>query len=63
MTTKTLAGLVVTEQVFESALATWPTRPATGYDDRSWAAACANHVLLVAREHGAEPKVAELQSA
>lgn len=27
------------------AYAHWPRRPPTGYDDRSWGAACANHLL------------------
>lgn len=51
-----LCGMLVSEAVRERAIKTWPSRPATGYDDRSWAAATANHVLLVAREFGEEPQ-------
>lgn len=53
---KKLCGMLVGEAVYEAALASWPKRPATGYDDGSWGAACANHVLLLAREMGEEPK-------
>lgn len=51
-----LCGLLVSKAVADEAIATWPRRPATGFDDRSWSAACANHVLGIAREHGEEPK-------
>lgn len=60
ITKKELAGLLVSEETFDAALADWPRRPPTGFDDLSWGAACANHVLLVARERGEEPEVAEL---
>ena len=50
-----LAGLRVTEEIRTEALKNWPRRTPTGYDDRTFSAACANHVLLVAREHGWEP--------
>ena len=50
-----LCGLLVSEAVRDEASRTWPKRPPTFGDDRLWAAACANHVLLVAREHGEEP--------
>lgn len=49
-----LCGMRVSEQVRDEALQTWPRRPPTGYDDRLWGAVCANHVLLIAREHGEE---------
>lgn len=51
-----LCGMLVSEKVRNAALAEWPSRPETGYDDRLWGAACANHVLLIAREHGEEPE-------
>ncbi|HLB47768.1 MAG TPA: hypothetical protein VJL59_12245 [Anaerolineales bacterium] len=51
-----LCGMLVSDVVRDAALATWPHRPPTGYDDRSWGAACANHVLSVARDLGEEPE-------
>lgn len=53
-----LCGMLVSEKVRDEAVKTWPTRPPTGFDDRSWSAALANHVLLVARDHGEEPETA-----
>ncbi len=50
-----LCGLLVSKEVAVAATKTWPTRPATGYDDRSWGAACANHVMLTARDLGETP--------
>lgn len=58
-----LCGLAVSEDAFKAAVESWPRRPATGYDDRSWEAACCNHVLLTARQHGEEPRRAGLQAA
>ncbi|NCC94777.1 MAG: hypothetical protein EOM10_16175 [Opitutae bacterium] len=55
-----LCGLLVSKEVQTEAYRTWPTRPATGYDDRTWLAACRNHVLVVAREMGEEPQVAAM---
>lgn len=53
-----LCGMLVSSTVRDAAAKNWPTRPPTGWDDRTWSAACANHVLLVAREHGEEPEMA-----
>ena len=53
-----LCGMLVSETVRDAALADWPQRPETETDDRVWSAACANHVLLCAREHGEEPQSA-----
>jgi hypothetical protein len=50
-----LCGMLVSQRVFDEAMKDWPRRPPTGFDDRSWGGACANHVLLVARELGEEP--------
>ena len=49
-----LCGLLVSIRVQEEAYRTWPRRPPTGFDDRSWGGACANHVRLVAQELGEE---------
>jgi hypothetical protein len=57
-TKKELCGILVSQEVFDESISTWPKRPPTGYDDRLWRAACANHVLLIAREHGEEPDLA-----
>ena len=51
-----LCGMLVSRRVRDKAVRTWPTRPPTGYDNRTWGAAYANHVLLVAREFGEEPE-------
>ena len=48
--------MLVSKLVRDESVATWPQRPPTGYDDRSWGAACANHVVLMAREVGEEPE-------
>ena len=45
-------GLEVSRRVADEAYRTWPTRPATGFDDRTWNAACNNHVALIAKEMG-----------
>lgn len=50
-----LCGLWVSPRVRDQAIQTWPKRPPTGYDDRTWGAACAQHVLLVMRELGEQP--------
>jgi len=52
-----LCGIMVTEEIRDAALRTWPHRPPTGYDDRSWGAACANHVLLVSQELSTSPQL------
>lgn len=49
-------GMLVSAEVARKAIETFPRRPPTGYDDRSWEAACRNHILLVAREMGEEPR-------
>ena len=51
-----LCGMLVSEAVCKAAFESWPRRPAIGWDDRGWQAACANHVLLTARELGEEPE-------
>ncbi len=49
----------MSEKVYDEALRTWPRiTPGIPTDPRIRAAECANHVLLVAREHGEEPKTA-----
>lgn len=53
-----LCGMLISPAVRDEAYKTWPRRPPTGYDDRLWSGACANHVLLIAREHGEEPETA-----
>jgi hypothetical protein len=47
-----ICGIAVPAALRDVIYENWPERTPTGYDDRSFAAACANHVLLVAREHG-----------
>jgi hypothetical protein len=47
-----LCGLLVSQRVADEADRTWPKRPPTGYDDRLWGAALANHVAGVAKELG-----------
>ena len=57
-----VCGLLVSEAVAKAAYDSWPRRPPTGYSDDSWASACKNHVLLVAREHGEDPDVVGLEN-
>lgn len=52
-----LAGMMVSQQVFDEAVRTWP-RPRNGMGAQPVGAVCANHVLIIARSMGEEPETA-----
>jgi len=55
-----VCGMLVSPEAHAEIMSTWPKPVGIGLcsDPRVWSAACANHVLLVARSFGEEPETA-----